>query len=150
MHASDQLQAQFNQKASPYNYVINQLVWLDEQNFLGRNRKISPNWTGPYRILQVFHNGVVELQLPNRKLRANVARIKPYIAPIQLQQRLIDLPPVSDFNRTSNQTQGAPKNFLWDPHQFLQTLDKLGLPITRQRHTEPLWVTNHRKYLYER
>jgi hypothetical protein len=25
--------------------------------------------------------------------------------------------------------------------------DKLGLPITRQRHTEPLWVTNRRKFL---
>jgi hypothetical protein len=75
MHASDQMQAQFNCKASPYNYVIDQLVWLDERNFLGRNRKISPNWTGPYCILQVFHNGVVELQLQNRKLRVNVARI---------------------------------------------------------------------------
>ncbi len=72
---------------------------------MGRNRKISPNWTGPYRNLQVFHNGVVELQLPNRKYRTNVARIKPYIAPIQLQERLIDLPPVPDFDRTSlNQT----------------------------------------------
>jgi hypothetical protein len=84
---------------------VDVLWWLrwgfkraNERNFLGRNRKISPNWTGPYRILQVFHNGVVELQLSNRKIRANVARIKPYIAPIQLQQPLIDLPPVSDFN----------------------------------------------------
>jgi hypothetical protein len=25
--------------------------------------------------------------------------------------------------------------------------DELGLPVTRQRHTEPLWVTNRRKYL---
>jgi hypothetical protein len=25
--------------------------------------------------------------------------------------------------------------------------DKLGLPITRHRHTEPLWVTNRRKFL---
>jgi hypothetical protein len=91
---------------------------------LGRNRKISPNWTGPYRILQVFHNGVVEIQLPNRKLRTNVARIKPYITPIQLQERLIDLPPVSDFNRRSMaQTQGDPNNFVGDPNQFLQNLD---------------------------
>jgi hypothetical protein len=43
MHASDQMQAQFNRKASPYNYVINQLVWLDERNFLGRKRKITWN-----------------------------------------------------------------------------------------------------------
>jgi hypothetical protein len=91
---------------------------------LGRNRKISPNWTGPYRILQVFHNGVVELQLPNRKLRTNVARIKPYIAPIQLQERSIDLPPVSDFHRRSlDQTQGDPNILLGDPTNFLQNLD---------------------------
>jgi hypothetical protein len=121
MHASDQMQAQFYRKASPYNYVVNQLVWLDERNFLGRNRKISPNWTGPYRILQVFHNGVVELQLPNRKLRTNVARIKPYIAPIQ--ERSIDLPPVSDFHcRSLDQTQGDPNILLGDPTTFFPPL----------------------------
>ena len=91
---------------------------------MGRNRKISPNWTGPYRILQVFHNGVVELQLSNRKLRINVARIKPYIEPIKLQERLIDLPPVSDFHRRSlDQTQGDPNKFLGDPNPLLRNLD---------------------------
>ncbi|MGV1013323.1 MAG: DDE-type integrase/transposase/recombinase, partial [Flavobacterium sp.] len=96
MQASDQMQAQFNKKASPYDYAVNQLVWLDERNFLGRNRKLSPNWTGPYKITQVFNAGVVELQLRNRKLRVNVARIKPYIVKINLENRPIELPPASE------------------------------------------------------
>ncbi len=67
MHALDQMQAQFKRKAAPYNCVVNQLVWLDKINFLGRKRKISHNWHGPYQILQVFDNGVFELQLQNCK-----------------------------------------------------------------------------------
>jgi hypothetical protein len=67
MHASDQMQAQFKRKAAHYNCVVNQLVWLDKINFLGRKRKISHNWHGPYQILQVFDNGVFELQLQNCK-----------------------------------------------------------------------------------
>ena len=101
MQASDQMQNQFNKKASPYHYTVGQLVWLDEQNFLGRNRKLSPNWTGPFAIVKVFNMGVVEIQLRNRRLRVNVARIKPYIEPIAMQHRQIDLPPQIDFQVTA-------------------------------------------------
>ena len=82
--ASDQMQAQFNRNAAPYHYTIDQLVYVDLQNFLGKNRKLSPKWAGPYRITKVFDAGVVQLQLENRQLRVNVARIKPYIPPIPI------------------------------------------------------------------
>ncbi len=82
INASDEMQAQFNKKASPYNYVPDQLVYLDVQNFLGRNRKLAPKWMGPYPISKVFDAGVVQLKLNNRQLRVNVSRIKPYISPI--------------------------------------------------------------------
>jgi hypothetical protein len=37
IQASYYMQSQFNNKASPYNYVIVQLVWTNIRNFLGRN-----------------------------------------------------------------------------------------------------------------
>ena len=82
--ASDEMQAQFNKKASPYNYTLNQLVYLDVQNFLGKNKKIAPRWMGPYPITKLFDAGVVQLQLNNRQLRVNVSRIKPYVSPIPI------------------------------------------------------------------
>jgi transposase InsO family protein len=96
LDASARAEADYNKTARPHHYQPGQSVWLNEQNFLGRNRKLSPNWTGPYPILRVFDNGVVELQLPTRKLRVNVGRIKPYISPVQLHHRAIELPTQPD------------------------------------------------------
>jgi hypothetical protein len=53
------------------------MVWLNETNYLGRNRKLSPTWTGPHLMLQVFPNGVVELLIKNRRVKVNLGRIKP-------------------------------------------------------------------------
>ncbi len=92
MDASARAEMDYNKTARPHHFAPGQAVWLNEQNFLGRNRKLSPNWLGPYPILKVFDNGVVELQLPRRKLRVNVGRIKPYVAPVRMQHRFIDLP----------------------------------------------------------
>ena len=78
------------------------MVWLDERNFLGRNRKLSPNWTGPYIILNTFPTGVVELQLQNRKLRINAGRIKPYVPPVSLHQRMRD--PHTEFATANRHT----------------------------------------------
>ena len=64
--ASDAMQAQFNRHAAPYHYTVGQLVFLDEQNFLGRNRKLAPRWTGPHVITKIFDAGVVQLQVQHR------------------------------------------------------------------------------------
>jgi hypothetical protein len=40
----------FNKKALPFNYTLGQLIWVDIQNYLGRNKKLSPNWGGPFTI----------------------------------------------------------------------------------------------------
>jgi hypothetical protein len=53
------------------------MVWLKETNYLGRNRKLSPTWTGPHLVLQVFQNRVVELLIKNRRVMVNVGLIKP-------------------------------------------------------------------------
>ena len=97
LQASNYMQSQFNKKASPYNYSIDQSIWIDVRNYLGRNKKLSPNWEGPYKITRAFDNGVVEvLYKNNKKVKVNVARIKPYIPPFELHNRDLPLPPVID------------------------------------------------------
>jgi hypothetical protein len=103
IQASNYMQSQFNKKASPYNYVVGQMVWSDVQNFLGRNRKLSPNWEGPFPISKVYENGVVEIIYKNKKtVNINVARIKPYIEPVGLQTRNVVLPPIPINNFPPN------------------------------------------------
>jgi hypothetical protein len=97
VQASEQSRNYFDQSINPITYTIGQLVWLNEVNFLGRNRKLSPNWTGPFPIIKIFQNSVVELKLPRRFIRVNVSRIKPYTPPIHLEKRNAILPDVNIF-----------------------------------------------------
>ena len=92
MDATTKAEQDYNKSARPHHFQPGQAVWLNEQNYLGRNRKLAPHWNGPYTIIRVFDQGVVELQLPNRKLRVNVGRIKPYVTPISLHERVVALP----------------------------------------------------------
>ena len=48
MLASDRSADNFDSHTFPIKYTLGQLVWLNEFNFLGKNRKLSPNWSGPY------------------------------------------------------------------------------------------------------
>jgi hypothetical protein len=40
-------QENFNKKAEPHKYQIQQLVLLDEHSFLHKNTKLAPKWSGP-------------------------------------------------------------------------------------------------------
>ena len=95
------MQQQHNATAQPHTYAIGQMVWLDERNFLGRNKKLSPNWTGPYPILRTFPTGVLELQLTHRKIRVNVGRVKPYVTPVLIHSRMTDAH--TAFGHTNNE-----------------------------------------------
>ena len=82
----------FDSKIAPTSFHVGQLVWLNEHNFLGRNRKLSPNFTGPHTIVQIFGDSVVELRVNNKRMRVNSCRLKPYLPPRQIQFRNTDLP----------------------------------------------------------
>ena len=77
MAATDKAEQHYNITAQQHQFTQGQMVWLNETNYLGRNRKLSPNWTGPHLILRTLDNGVVELFIKNRRVRVNVGRIKP-------------------------------------------------------------------------
>jgi hypothetical protein len=122
------MQSQFNKKASPYNYVIGQMVWSNVRNFLGLNRKLSPLWEGPFPISKVYENGVVGIIYTNKKnVCINAARIKPYIDPVGLQTRNVILPqiPITNFppNNQNLFQQRLPRQAVRPP-----PLDPLTLP----------------------
>ena len=94
IEAGEKSRANFDSHTFPIKYTIGQLVWLNEFNFLGRNKKLSPNWTGPFPILKIFHDSVVELKLPRRFIRVNVSRIKPYTPPFSVEKRQTEMPKI--------------------------------------------------------
>jgi hypothetical protein len=90
MEATQQAEFDHNKKAHPFNYVAGQMVWLDERNFLHKNRKLAANWTGPHAITKVHDNGVVVIQKGNKSIVVNVDRIKPYVSPVKIVQQNSD------------------------------------------------------------
>jgi hypothetical protein len=56
-----------------------QFVLLNEFNFLNKNRKLAPKYSGPFKIIRVKGPHNVELLLTNgHKIVVNVARVKRY------------------------------------------------------------------------
>jgi hypothetical protein len=53
---------------------------MDEHNFLGKNQKLAPKWTGPHKVLQLKGDSNLEIQLRhnNRKTVVHANRLKPY------------------------------------------------------------------------
>jgi hypothetical protein len=79
--ATDKTKEYFDKvtKAKSHSFLPNQLVLLEEYNFLGRNTKLCPKWSGPHTIIALKGTHCVELLLDNRrKTIVNVDRIKPY------------------------------------------------------------------------
>jgi len=79
MQATTRNEKDYNREAKPTTYQEGQLVWLHEENFLNKNKKLAPKWSGPYKIVKVFSFGVVDISYKNKIYRVNVARIKPFI-----------------------------------------------------------------------
>jgi len=72
----------FNKSAKPHSFAINQMVLLEEYNFLGKNQKLSPKFSGPHIILSLKGTHNAEILMNNkRKVIVNVQRLKPYYSP---------------------------------------------------------------------
>jgi len=53
-------------------------VWLSDTTSIGKNAKLSPNWIGPYTIVDVNDTNA-KLQIKNKLKIVNIARIKPFV-----------------------------------------------------------------------
>jgi hypothetical protein len=59
---------QFNQKAAPHNFTVGPKVWLSNTTAIGKNKKLTLNWIGPFVIVDVNDNNS-KLQLKNNKFK---------------------------------------------------------------------------------
>ena len=81
LEATSKNKTKFDEKAKPHSFAINQLVLLEEYNFLGRNQKLSPKFSGPHIILNLKGTHNAEILMKNkRKVIVNVQRLKPYFS----------------------------------------------------------------------
>jgi hypothetical protein len=78
--ASDIVHQQFDSKAAPHKFQLQQLVLLDEHSFLGKNQKLAPKWSGPHKIVCLKGESNIEIQLKhnNRKAVVHANRLKLY------------------------------------------------------------------------
>jgi hypothetical protein len=75
--ATDQQKEYFDKRATHHEFHEGQFVLLDDFNFLNKNRKLAPKFSGPFKILRVKSPHNVELLLANgRKDVINVARVE--------------------------------------------------------------------------
>ncbi len=77
LDATGQAEQQHNKTAQVHNFHQGQMVWLNKADYLGQNRKLWPTWTGRHLVLQYFENCVVEILVKNKRVNANVGRVKP-------------------------------------------------------------------------
>ena len=107
LEATDTQKTYFDRSATHHEYQVGQFVLMEDFNFLNKNRKLAPRFSGPFRILRVKGSHNLELLLTNgRKIVVNVARVKPYFS----SQSSGD---INDFLHltTDEMTDGAPPSF---------------------------------------
>ena len=109
MVATKATEEYYNKKATTMQYQVDQLVWLQEHNFLHRNKKLAPQWTGPYNILKVFDFGVVDIEYKGKRYRVNTQQIKPYISNERQTQQTTVQPSQLQPQQQQHQSQTAPQ-----------------------------------------
>jgi hypothetical protein len=65
-------------KTSFHKFTIGQNVWLSDTISIGKNAELSPNWIGPYKIVDINDNNV-KFKIKNKLKVTNIARIKLFV-----------------------------------------------------------------------
>ena len=84
---ADQVVAQSYIKGAPHQFHVGQLVWMERMNFLGVNAKFAKKWVGPYAIHKINPQGAAELIVNGKRIKVNVAHLKPYFPSLEEQQQ---------------------------------------------------------------
>jgi hypothetical protein len=69
---------QYDKLASPHKFQIGQKVWLSDSTSIGKNAKLTPNWIGPYQIIDINDTNA-KLQIKNKLKVVNIARLKKFV-----------------------------------------------------------------------
>jgi transcription-repair coupling factor (superfamily II helicase) len=82
--AGDSYKAAHDKKASEHNLQEGDYAYIDNQLFLGKNKKLSQRWIGPYLVKRVINEQNVELQISLKRADIHSAyRLKKFIDPKQ-------------------------------------------------------------------
>jgi hypothetical protein len=80
--AGDTYKDAHDKKASEHSLQEGDYAYLDNQLFLGKNKKLSQRWIGPYLVKRVINEQNVELQIfPKREQIHSAYRLKKFIDP---------------------------------------------------------------------
>jgi hypothetical protein len=83
--ATDVQKSYFDKSATHHEYQVGQFVLMEDFNFLNKNCKLAPRFSGPFRVLRVKGSHNLELLLTNGcKIVVNVARVKSYFSSLSL------------------------------------------------------------------
>lgn len=68
-------------KIKQHAYVVGDLVVIqNKQTTPGLSKKLSPNFKGPFKIIKIFPNKTVKLQIKNRLVTYHVNQLKPFVS----------------------------------------------------------------------
>jgi transposase InsO family protein len=113
----------YDAKAQPHKFKIGQKIFLNDSTSLGKNSKLSPNWTGPYEIIDLNDNNA-KIKLKNKLKVVNIARIKPFVEEPKPRLFQDDSSPSQDSPNGLDQGQltGFPKRPMTRAFKKLQEL----------------------------
>ncbi len=139
--ATNKTKLSFDKNAKPHSFAINQLVLLEEYNFLGKNPKLSPKWSGPHIILSLKGTHNAEILMNNkRKVLVNIERLKPY-----LSQNLPNLPDISEHEKALPKQSSPSENLFTSPEppqtvseQIPEQLNTYVFPSLPAQHPPPV------------
>ena len=138
----DDYEQNFNQKVQPVTYSIGQQVFLDEHNFLNKNRKLAPQFSGPHVIEKLLHGTNAQLKLKNgRSTIVHLNRIKPFLSPsdkiIETKNDQISPQQNQNFNFDVDETPPPFDQVCQNPKNILPTLPthppQQQLPVVAKR-----------------
>ena len=77
----DNYEQKYNKDIIPIVYVPGQEVFLDEHNFLHKNRKLAPQFSGPHVIEKIIGKTNAQIKLKNgRSTIIHLNRLKPFLS----------------------------------------------------------------------
>jgi transposase InsO family protein/ribonuclease HI len=129
----DSYEQKYNKDILPIIYAVGQEVFLDEHNFLHKNKKLAPQFSGPHIIEKLIGKTNAQLKLKNGKTTiVHLNRIKPYLSQAdKLVERnltdednkvIIHSPPMLSEDENEDDTPPHSSKFLNHPRHLIPTL----------------------------
>jgi hypothetical protein len=129
----DNYEQKYNKEIVPINYTVGQEVFLDEHNFLHKNKKLAPQFSGPHIIEKLIGKTNAQLKLKNGKSTIiHLNRLKPFLSQsdkliehpiVTPQQQQVEIHPSTlDLEEEDDDPLTSQHNFSGHPKRLLPTL----------------------------